>query len=168
MSYSTLDNAIITDMDGGGSMKLQFMPDTITDSKRANFTDYVILGRSSPLKGYQNGPSRTIEFTAVFFASPHQENPSPTPGEIKTKVDWLMSLPYPDYSAGIMPPHRCFVQIGENVSLIAVCTAASVTYRKGIPWDLGPGLVHGAEVSLSFEEVKDVPVDVYDVRGGNG
>ena len=155
-------------MDGGGSLKLQFLPDSISDSKRANFADYPILGRSSPLRGYQMGPPRTVEFTAVFFAAPHQENATPSPAEIKTKVDWLMSLPYPDYSAGIMPPHRCFVQIGENISLIGVCTNASAVYKKGVPWDLGPGYAHGVEVSLTFEEVRDVPVDVYDVRGGNG
>ena len=166
MGHSTLDAAMIIDLEGGGMVKLQFIPESITDSKRAQFTDYDILGRSSPLKGYQFGPSRTLEFTAKFFASPEQDNPMPSPGLIKIQTDWLLSLPYPDYGGGIKPPHKCLVTIGANIQIIGVCTAASAIYKQGTPWDLGPGFTHGVEVSLMFEEVKDTPLDVWDRRGG--
>lgn len=166
MAYSTLDNAFILDIEGGGKYTFQFLPESITDSKSSNWNEYVILGRSSPLRGYSYGPSRTVGFTVVMFADPTMDGPGLSPGEIKQKTDWLLSLPYPDYNGGIKPPHRCFINIGSNIQMTGVCLSASAEYKRGKPWELGPGLTHGVEVSLQFAECVDIPLGVAERRGG--
>ena len=166
MGYSTLDAAYIIDIDGGGSFKFQFIPASITDTKSNSPVYYSILGRSSPLSGYATGTPRSLSFTVVMFADPTADGPKLSTAEIKKRKDWLLSLPYPDYGGGLKPPHRCFINIGDDIKFVGQCTTASAIYQ-GKPWDLGPGLPHGVEVSLTFEECLNVPVDLNDRRSGS-
>lgn len=168
MSFSTPDQCFIKDIDGGDkTYTFQFIPSSITDSKNANYADYAIQGRSSPLKGYQNSAPRILSFTVKMWAQPTQENDSPTPADIKADVDFLRSLTYPDYQGGLKPPHRCLVQIGENVRMYGVCKSVTVSYNANENvWDLGPGYAHGPSVSLVFEEIANTPLDTWDVRDG--
>ena len=168
MSYSTLDNATIVDLIDGSRYTFQFLPESITDSKGANFGDYAILGRSAPLKGYQYGQSRTLEFTVRMFADPTADGPPKSTGQIKFEQDWLLSLPYPDYNGGIKPPHLCLVSIGDSLVMQGGCTHASANYKSGTPWELGPGLTHGVEISLRFEECNDLPLGLANRRVGAG
>ena len=167
MGYSTLMTAMIIDIEGGGIFKFQLIPNTITDSKSASYTPYNILGRSSPLQGYQMSQPRKIDFQGVkLFASPTANGPPMPPPLIKQQVDFVLSLPYPDYAGGIKPPHKCLLIFGGNVQMIGVCESASASYEAGTPWDLGPGLTHGVTLSMSFMEVKDVPIDTWTRRAG--
>ena len=167
MGYSTPSACFIIDIEGGGMCKFQFMPDEIVDSDSANYAEYPIAGRSAPLRGYIGGPPRTLEFTLKFFANPTADGAPKSPGEIKLDIDFLKSLTRPDYAGGLKPPHKCLIIIGAQVQMIGTCDNVSVSIGHGVPWDLGPGLAHGASVSLRFAEAKDIPLDVYDVRGGS-
>jgi hypothetical protein len=158
-SYSKPSSCYIIALEAsGGPYYFQFMPESITDSKSANFTDYSILGRSHPIKGYQNSPSRSIEFSVMLFAQPTAQDSSYTVSKVKKDVDFLLSLPYPRYDGGIKPPPKCHVKIGNNIEMIGVCTSASASYRKGVPWSGSGENAHGVEVSLRFEEVGETPI----------
>lgn len=167
MSYPSLTNACVIDHDGGGLKRFQCMPETISDSKGSTYGTYDILGRSSPLMGYQSGPARTVEFTAVFFAAPTQGNDSPTPADLEETKNWFLGLPYPDYSKGLMPPHRCTVFVGQSVKLRGICSYASAVMQGTSPWDLGPGFVHHIAIALKFEECLDTPLGVTERRAGD-
>jgi len=168
MSYSTPDNAFILDTVIGDQFIFQFIPETIEDDKGSNWALYDILGRSSPLRGYKSGPSRTISFTVRMWASPTAAD-GRSPGKVKQDMDFLLALPYPDYSDSIAPPHLCIVHIGENIEMQGVCTNAklSINARDNV-WDLGPGFSHGVNIAMRFEETLDDPLDVYDRMGGAG
>jgi hypothetical protein len=167
MGYASISNCYIFDIEAEKLYTFQFMPDSISDSKGSNWNEYAILGRSSPLRGYHNGPSREISFTVTMFADPTADGLQKSIGDIKQDVDFLLSLPYPDYSKGIAPPHRCLVNIGDIVPCFtAVCKDAKAEYRGNWPWESGPGLPHGVLVSLVFLEVQDTPLDTMDRRGG--
>lgn len=168
MTNSTLDNAFIQDLVSDNTYTLQFLPDTITDNKGSGWGLYNIQGRSAPLRGYNTGPPRRIAFTVRMFAQPNQDDDSPTPADIKQYIDMLLALPYPDYSAGIAPPHKCLVSIGNNILMTGVCVNAEAEYRRGDPWELGPGNTYGVYVRLEFEETNDTPLDYYDRLGGAG
>jgi hypothetical protein len=167
MGSSTPDVCFISDIDNGRDYYFQFMPASISDSKSAAYADYAIQGRSSPLKGYQHSPSRTLSFTVKMWAQPTQDDESITPSKIKDDVDFLRSLVYPSYSGGIKPPPRCHILIGANIEMFGVCKNVQVNYDANQNvWDLGPGFAHGPTVALVFEEIAVIPLDTFDVRGG--
>ncbi len=167
MGYASISNCFVTDIEAGKTYTFQFMPESIQDSKDSEWASYTILGRSSPLLGYQKGPPREIRFSVTMFADPTADGPRRSVADIKQDVDFLLSLPYPDYSKGIAPPHRCLVNIGDIVPcFLCICKSASAEYRGNWPWEDGPGLPHGVIVSLVFHEINDTPLDTMDRRGG--
>jgi len=167
MGYLDPANCTVYDIETGDQFTMQFIPDTIADSKGSNWATYNIQGRSSPLRGYSAGPSRIIRFTANMFTDPTADGTPKSTGEIKHDVDLLLSLPYPDYSKGIAPPHKCLVNIGDIVTgFQCVCTNAEAEYLGAWPWEAGPGLPHGVRVTLEFAEVQDTPLGTLDRRGG--
>lgn len=167
MASASPDAAFIIDIDGGGMFKFQLMPRSINDSDAAQYTEYDILGRSTPLRGYVKGGPRSLEFAAQLFYDPIADGPGRSKGAIKKDIDFLRSLVRPDYAGGLRPPHRCLIVIGANIQMIGVLDSVNVQYASDTTvWDPGPGLAHGAVVALKFSEVKDIPLDTYDVRGG--
>ena len=148
----------------------QFMPKTIRDSKNAIYNDIPIIARSVPVKNYSYSGSRMISFTLEFFTSP-EPGPSTifTPLTIKTRIDALRALVYPDYSGFVVkPPPRCVVMVGLQVAFMGICKAVSVNY-DGVdsPWDLFPAvLAHHATVDLTFEEALNIPLSNTEVRLG--
>jgi len=167
MGYLDPTRCNVYDIEAERQFTFQFIPETISDSKGSNWATYNIQGRSSPLRGYSSGPSRTIRFTAVMFVDPVADGTTKSLSQIKQDVDFLLSLPYPDYSGGLKPPHKCLVNIGDIVQgFQAVCTNAQADYIGSWPWEPGPGLPHGVRVSLEFAEVQDSPLDTLDRRGG--
>lgn len=167
MGYLDPANCWVYDTIAEKKFTMQFIPDTVTDSKGSNWAQYAIQGRSSPLRGYSSGPARTIRFIAVMFTNPTANGTMKSTAEIKEDVDLLLALPYPDYSSGIKPPHKCLVTIGDIVtSFRCVCTDASAEYLGTWPWEEGPGLPHGVKVTLEFAETTDNPLGVLDRMAG--
>src|ERR1035437_1745213 len=152
----------------------QFMPKTIADIKSAIYQDIQIIGRSSPFKSYSSSSSRTISFTLDFYASPEDGGEGPSPQIIKQWITELQALLHPiyeDYS--VSPPPRCIVHIGNQVNMLGICKNVSVNYNsQRVPWtsfNREDGFyIFGASVSLTFEEVKEIPVGYYEkVAGGD-
>jgi hypothetical protein len=146
----------------------QFMPDSITDSKSAVYNEIPIIARSVPVKSYSHSSSRIISFTLEFFAAPEQGLRILDPLLLKTRIDALKALVYPDYGAFITkPPPRCLVHIGAQVAFLGTCKSVNVTYSNQSPWTLNPVvLAHHAKVALSFEETLNIPLSNTEVRFG--
>lgn len=148
----------------------QTMPDKITDSKSANFSDAQIIGRSSPLKTYQFSSARKLNLTLEFFAS-LEANDEKTPGfgvqEVKRKVNTLRGLVSANYGPKLISrPRKCIIRVGENIGMIGFCTGVSVVLRGDYPWALNPALAHHASVALSFEETGENIYSFDDIRVG--
>ena len=81
------------------------------------------------------------------------------------KINWLRSLPYPEYTAGklIKPPHPCLLKVGQLFHQSVIITSCNCDYNG--PWneDLLPLLI---KVSLTMQEVNEHAFDLYDVRAG--
>lgn len=146
----------------------QFMPNSISDNKSANYNETPIIARSVPIKSYSHSSSRIISFTLEFFTSPEQGTKLLSPLLLKTRIDALKALVYPDYGAFITkPPPRCIVHIGAQVAFLGVCKSVNVTYSNKAPWDLNPVVLsHHAKVALSFEETLNIPLSNTEVRLG--
>lgn len=151
----------------------QFMPDLIQENKAAQYNDILIMARSTPVKSYAYSGARNLSFTLDLFAQPEAGQKVPTPEMIKFKIDSLRSLVYPDYSSSFImkPPPRCLVRIGAQLAFLGICRNVSVQYKhggnNGVPWTIGPGaLAHGASVSLTFEEVLNIPLDQTQITQG--
>jgi len=158
--------SFIYDFHDGSRIFFQHMPDDISDSKQANYTDYPIIGRSVPLKGYNNSASRVITLTLQFYSMPIEGEPFPDPYVISKWVDKLRSFTYPDYSrGGILPPHSFLLCIGGFITMKAVMTQYNVTYPANTIWTPGLLLPYGSRVALTMAEVEDTPPSTEEVSG---
>lgn len=142
------------------------LPETIQDSYSANYSPTDLLGRSSPIIGYSSGGPRSVSFDLtlhddIIWADGHNQ-------DIVDVVNSLKALPYPDYTSSKVIPPKCYVKIGDIISLVGVCNEVSVTWEK--PYRetaLGRMSYIKAEVSLSFDEVVVSPRGTRDIeRGG--
>jgi hypothetical protein len=154
----------IVDIDAGNLdyIEFQLMPDTISESKGAQYDRVGIIGRSLPILGYANSSSRTMNLSLEFAAL--NRNGQYSPSWIVEKVRWLESKVYPEYIEGwVYPPHKVLIMIGSVIGMTAVMTNCTTTWSK--PWSqmsisgtsLNQSLELGilpfkAQVDCSFEE----------------
>ena len=138
----------------GLKLHFQFMPDEISDSKGANFSDTEIIGRSHPIKGYSSSGARLLSFTLQFYQMASDD-------DIMQRVTDLKSLCYPHYAGSVFPPPPVHVVVGYKIGMWAVLTQCDITYKP--PWnnDTDPMFI---EVSLSFSEVGLRAWDLNEIR----
>ena len=163
-----------------GALQLYFIQDLITGdrfyfhamfeigsgysvSKSVNWIPTSIIGRSSPILGYSNSEGASFSLSVPIFASIEQGD-GRTVQDVREACDFFLSLAYPDYTGGdVKPPHRCRLYMAGQLKVQeVVCTNVDVNYLG--PWDVDSGLSHRASVTISFQEVDDVPKDYSDVR----
>lgn len=126
----------IVDLDNRQSperLHFQLMPDTITESKSANYEEIPIIGRSLPLLGYTNSTARQVSLSLSFAALKRDGEYSPE-GILK-KVRWLESKVYPHYDGiWVLPPHRLLLVIGKALAMTCVMSSCTTTHMK--PWNV--------------------------------
>lgn len=150
----------------GSRIFFQFMPEDISDTKQATYTDYPIIGRSIPLKAYEASQSRIITLTLSFFTMPVEAEFAPDPFIIKTWMDKLRSFTYPDYSqGGVKPPHTFIINIGGFIAMEAVMTQYTLSYPFKV-WTPGMMLPYGSTINLTMAEVRDIPLSTEEVTAG--
>ena len=137
-------------------MKLtfQFMPEEISDSKGANYTETEIVGRSHPIQGYSSSGARTLSFTLQFYQMDADDDP------LAMAVD-LKSLCYPQYAGSVFPPPPVHVRIGTGIGIWAIMTQCDITYKA--PWNANAQPMF-VEVSVSFAETGIRAWDVGEIR----
>lgn len=157
-----INEGIIIDLSNGGSLRFH-LPDDITDSTPISWEDIAILGRSVPVKGYENSGPRTIGFELHFFAGEGDHSTGNDPVDrMQADVAFLQSLVYPDYSKSfVLPPPNVLLSLGGILKLKCVCTGAEVTWKKPYTAD---GRPMQAQVQMTFQAVSDFPPDFYSVR----
>jgi hypothetical protein len=101
------------------SVPLQYFPETVDDSKRANYATMDPLGLSHPLYQWINGGERVVSFTAMFThedATLYSTGIQPTlkkdagattpySVDVEGALSFLYSLTYPSYDEGTKLPY---------------------------------------------------------------
>ena len=108
----------------------------ISDTKKANYNDEPIIGRSFPIKTYSHSDNRTISWTAHFVVTEE--------ADIEYNMDTLRlleSLVYPRSGGGgspYRPPPlvklKCGTLLGRNEELCAVLENYSVKFPTEVAW----------------------------------
>lgn len=155
---------MVIDLVTGTTFRFHAIPqEGYSDSKSVTWIDTSIIGRSSPIKGYQDSRPRRVSLTVPLHTSTEQTDFT-SPEDVKKACDFFLSLAYPDYSGGIKPPHKCLLIMGKQIRLKCVMSNVDVRYLP--PYDIGSGLAYNAVVSCTFEEVDDIPKSYSEVRAG--
>jgi len=143
---------------GGNTIKFQFMPEDVSDSKSANYNETEIMARSMPLMGWSSSGARQLSFTLQFYKTASYE-PLDTCNELR-------ALCYGNYNGQVAPPPVCIVQIGR-VRMKGVMTQCDITYKH--PWWTAAGEEKPmySEVSVTFAEVHETPWSYKDVIAGD-
>lgn len=164
IARQAMQQYMVIDLVTGTPFKFMAIPEEgWSEDKSVTWVDTSIIGRSSPLKGYQDSRPSRINLTIPLHSWVEQSD-STTPEDVKKAADFLYSLAYPDYSGGIKPPHKCLIMMGKQRKIKAVMSSCSIKYTP--PFDLDTGLAYNATVTCTFEEVDDIPKDYRDVRNG--
>lgn len=157
----------LIDTETNEALTFQMMPDGISDSKSVNWNNIEIIGRSHPVLGFASSGARTISLPLTFFAlngggiGPHRTEDQTSIDTVSKNLKFLLSLAYPDYSKGVMPPHRCVLVLGEQVNMICVVADVNITYRS--LWKDGKPVY--AEASVTLIEADPYPITYSKIRG---
>jgi len=141
---------------GGETIRFQFLPEDISDSKAANYNETEILSRSMPLMGYASSSARQLSFSLQFYRTDTFD-----PYEVANKI---RSLEYANYQGGDTgPPPVCLVQVGE-VRIKGVLMQCEITHKH--PWDVKEKKPMYVEISVTFSETNETPWSYMDVWKG--
>lgn len=82
------------------TLKFQLNPESITYSRKANYTSIESAGMSYPLTQYTGGTVREFSFDLLFFSTPQAEYK----GATKNQVDNIITAR--TFLLGLMPPEK--------------------------------------------------------------
>lgn len=125
------EDAVLIDLANGSdkqlrdrAFKLQYFPDTVSDTKTVNYTPKDVPGGSLPIYQWVSSGERTIAFTAVFTSdvdpvyivregleeSIRSEGTQRDIVDIRSAITWLRRFVLPTYSGesglGVTPPKK--------------------------------------------------------------
>lgn len=134
---------------------MRILPD-ISDQKQANYADESGMGRSSPLKIFSHGETRSISWTIHLFSSTATES-----DENLDILRVLQSLVYPDENPTsiVSPPPIVRLKCGNMLAdepLCAVLKSYNVKFPTDVAWDSNSLLPIKFDVDLSFDVVYSV------------
>lgn len=161
-----LATCFIQDLVDDTSLRFQFIPEEVAESKDVNWEEMVTSGRTYPIKGYGSSGATGFTVSLTFF---DDAGPLPRKVDINRIIWWIRSLAAPDYSRGwIASPHPVLFNMGKFISMTAVVTGIGISYKA--PWDLVNLMPKFIEVTVSLSEIGDNPFgsDVYALRSKAG
>lgn len=136
-----------------GDIKLKILPE-ITDSKSANYTNEVIIGRTTPVPNYSHSEPRIISSELHFMVTKCQD--------ISDNLKYLRmieSLVYPGDPADgapYTPPPVCKFYCGRLLGDAGVCVVLknySFRAQSDVPWDVETYLPYRFTVTCQWEVV---------------
>jgi len=148
----------IIDKTDDSRIEFQLMPQTITESKSALWSEIPIIGRSLPLVGYNGSTARSMSLSLQFAATVSNGEDSANPTKYSSdwvikQVRWLESKTYPSYVGDtVRPPPGLIVIVGQSLGM--QCTLNSVNTTWEGPWAIdGPkATAFRAQVDCAFVE----------------
>lgn len=146
-----------------GEKGLPFWPETISDSKGANWEEKMIPGGSHPLYQFVAGTARQLSFTIVLShetqdVDPMLETDDPYNVNILGALAWLRAMVYPLYANDVSEPPPLvlitFPELGIGGghgldALLCVMTQCDIEYQACF----NDGMPRLVTVSVQFFEV---------------
>lgn len=126
------DCAIVLEEDTNQRLFFQMMPEAISESRKANWVDIPIIGRSEPIRAYANSEARKFSLTLQFFVSVDQADEGQMI-RLRNKIDFLRSLVLPDEVNNIViPPPVVFFIIGNQIYSRCIVNSVDIVHKD--PW----------------------------------
>ena len=139
----------------GSRIEVDILPDEISESKDSQFDSVDLRGRSAPLQGYNCSGARSVSYSLTL----HDDY---CKGGLLSTVRKLKALEYPEYANSSLTPPKCYVRFGSMISMSAIVTSVSITWKK--PYR--NGFYINADVNLEFSEVVDTPYSASQIEAG--
>ena len=120
-------------------LKFQFLPETINETKTANWNPIEIIARSSPIQVYSSSAAKQITLNLEFLVQPEQGINRPTKLDIRDTINQLRALVYPR-KGGTMEtfslycPPVVVLRCGNWWSMR--CIVRNVSIDHNMPWDI--------------------------------
>ena len=128
----------------------------ISDGVNASYDSMQVPGSTRTIYGYENTGPRTISFSVRLHDDYCRYG-------IKTTVNYLRALAYPEYGGFVYPP-QCYVRIGNLMRFTGICTSV------GFSWDrpIRNNMYLVADVSLTFDVIYNFSPSAREVEEGVG
>lgn len=150
-----------------------YLPQTFSETKSANYSNINVIGRSEPIAGYAHSGPRVFQISLVFAANSDAEK------EVLAPVRLLRSWLYPDYSTPSVPqtPPPLLFGVGKWLEQRVILLRADVKYHGPFRYSVVNGQSSDnylapmwAEVGVAMQEVaptgSDTPYGTHQVRIG--
>lgn len=121
------------------------IPENVTESYTANYTDQFTRGRSTPFKSYENSGPHSIQFSVKLVLDYRRD--------LVDTVDCLKDMLKPVKGVALVPP-KVRVRIGSVLNIQAVPTGFEFNWGDGYK----DGVYRTCECSFGFDEVEDVGI----------
>lgn len=120
-------------------LHFQLMPDSVSETKNALYTEIPIVGRSLPQVGYASSSSRSMGLELQFVAL--EKEGKYTVDWVKQQVRWLESKTYPRYINNFtFPPPKLLLVVGNVIGVQCVMLSCSTNW-------MGPWAINGPDAS---------------------
>jgi len=162
--------------------RLQYFPETISDSRSPEWEPKTIPGGSHPLYNWVAGGERQISFTAYFTQERRINNafggqaqgpfgpilPDKWSVDVNAAIAWLRQFTYPTYAADgqATPPPRVRIVAPPNMllgasnllsnTIMAIMLSCDIEWMQWWP----DGTPKEATASLTFAEIVQTPTSV--------
>lgn len=162
--YSSLKHSYI--IVRGTSIPIKFKPDSIGESKSADYSQTTIYGRSAPLLGYTGSSARKVGLTIKFFVDGTNYKSF---DEVDNYIKLLKSSIYPTYGgAQIIPPEPVILCIEKVLKIVGVVESIDVSVPEESAWNINVGKPYMREVRIEISEIRRVPLDWSEVKMEGG
>lgn len=153
MDIETAGSAYLVDVTNGDSLKLQYAPNELADSKGTSYASVKIPGMSGPRQQFVSGDAHKLALKIDLYGN-----------DVAKNARWIQSLEYPEYENDelVDTPHRVMFIFGTLYgSTVWLVTDCQVKYFGQFTPGLDP---RRAEVSLTLEEYVTKGRDYRNIR----
>lgn len=145
----------------GVSLPLPTIPESVSESINLNTSEQEILGRSAPIISYSSTGARKISFTIALV-----DDYMPTGYNIVSYINALKSLEYPNYTSNNLIPPSVVIKLGA-INAQGIINSVSINWKGPLSNLISGGTYRGADVSISFTEVREAAKGTFEIRNGN-
>ena len=114
----------------------RILPD-ISDTKKANYADVNVIGRSSPIKTFSHSANRVIGIKLHFLASIDSQGRDQNITSNLDDLRAIQSATYPRPGEPYQPPPVCAIKMGKLLGESPVCAVLdtyNVSYLSTVAW----------------------------------
>lgn len=157
LDLSSDSGLFIMNLVTGTTITLEYKPEDVSDSVSVSFDEETPRGRSVGYTGYRGTSNRQVVLTVKMHT-----DLVPDGETLESMVNKFKALEYPNYTAGVVVPPNCYVNLYRGIRLSALCTQVDVNWHG----DIKDNTYTHADISLTFRNTVDTPYTATIVESG--